>query len=96
MPPRRKKKEAAVEVTPGVYLGDKVAAKDKALLKRLGVKSVVNCTPPKSEDKTAGGPPRGTCPRRASSARSVRHARRAAAENTTGLTSAAMLAREGR
>ena len=44
------------EVAPGLYLGDRKDAKDRASLRRLNIQSVVNCTPPKSEDPAAGCP----------------------------------------
>ena len=44
------------EIIPGLYLGDRRDAKDRASLRRLNIQSVVNCTPPKSEDPAAGCP----------------------------------------
>ena len=44
------------EVVSGLYLGDRRDAKDRAALRRLNIQSVVNCTPPKSEDPAAGCP----------------------------------------
>ena len=44
------------EVAPGLYLGDRRDAKDRAALRRLNIQSIVNCTPPKSEDPAAGCP----------------------------------------
>ena len=44
------------EVAPGLYLGDRKDAKDRASLRRLNIQSIVNCTPPKSEDPGAGCP----------------------------------------
>ena len=44
------------EITPGLYLGDRRDAKDRAALRRLNIQSIVNCTPPKSEDPGAGCP----------------------------------------
>ncbi|CAH0380227.1 unnamed protein product [Pelagomonas calceolata] len=44
------------QVAPGLYLGDRKDAKDRAALRRLGIQSIVNCTPPKSEDPAAGCP----------------------------------------
>ena len=44
------------QVAPGLYLGDRKDAKDRAALRRLNVQSIVNCTPPKSEDPGAGCP----------------------------------------
>jgi hypothetical protein len=44
------------QVAPGLYLGDRKDAKDRAALRRLNVQSIVNCTPPKSEDPAAGCP----------------------------------------
>ena len=44
------------EVVSGLYLGDRKDAKDRASLRRLNIQSVVNCTPPKSEDPAAGCP----------------------------------------
>ena len=44
------------QVAPGLYLGDRKAAKDRAALRRLNIQSVVNCTPPKNEDPGAGCP----------------------------------------
>ena len=44
------------EVAPGLYLGDRKDAKDRAALRRLNIQSIVNCTPPKSEDPGAGCP----------------------------------------
>ena len=44
------------QVAPGLYLGDRRDAKDRAALRRLNVQSIVNCTPPKSEDPGAGCP----------------------------------------
>ena len=44
------------EVAPGLYLGDRKDAKDRAALRRLNIQSIVNCTPPKSEDPAAGCP----------------------------------------
>ena len=44
------------QVAPGLYLGDRKDAKDRASLRRLNIQSVVNCTPPKSEDPGAGCP----------------------------------------
>ena len=36
-------------VLPWLYVGDKQVAKDRALLKRLHVRYVVNATPPRTE-----------------------------------------------
>ena len=44
------------QVAPGLYLGDRKDAKDRAALRRLNIQSIVNCTPPKSEDPAAGCP----------------------------------------
>ena len=44
------------EVAPGLFLGDRKDAKDRAALRRLNIQSIVNCTPPKSEDPGAGCP----------------------------------------
>ena len=44
------------EIIAGLYLGDRRDAKDRASLRRLNIQSVVNCTPPKSEDPAAGCP----------------------------------------
>ena len=44
------------QVAPGLYLGDRKDAKDRAALRRLNIQSIVNCTPPKSEDPGAGCP----------------------------------------
>ncbi len=44
------------EVAPGLFLGDRKDAKDRAALRRLNIQSIVNCTPPKSEDPAAGCP----------------------------------------
>ena len=44
------------EIAPGLYLGDRKDAKDRASLRRLNIQSVVNCTPPKTEDPAAGCP----------------------------------------
>ena len=44
------------EIITGLYLGDRRDAKDRAALRRLNVQSIVNCTPPKSEDPAAGCP----------------------------------------
>ena len=44
------------EIIHGLYLGDRKDAKDRASLRRLNIQSVVNCTPPKSEDPGAGCP----------------------------------------
>ena len=44
------------EIISGLYLGDRRDAKDRAALRRLNIQSVVNCTPPKSEDPAAGCP----------------------------------------
>ena len=44
------------EIISGLFLGDRKDAKDRAALRRLNVQSVVNCTPPKSEDPAAGCP----------------------------------------
>ena len=44
------------EVAPGLFLGDRKDAKDRATLRRLNIQSIVNCTPPKSEDPAAGCP----------------------------------------
>ncbi|KAJ1452392.1 protein-tyrosine phosphatase-like protein [Pelagophyceae sp. CCMP2097] len=43
-------------VQPGLYLGARAHAKDRGALRECLVKSVVNCTPPKSADPTAGCP----------------------------------------
>ena len=44
------------QVAPGLYLGDRRDAKDRAALRRPNIQSIVNCTPPKSEDPAAGCP----------------------------------------
>ena len=44
------------EIISGLYLGDRRDAKDRAALRRLNIQSIVNCTPPKSEDPGAGCP----------------------------------------
>ena len=44
------------QVAPGLFLGDRKDAKDRAALRRLNIQSIVNCTPPKSEDPGAGCP----------------------------------------
>ena len=44
------------EIISGLYLGDRKDAKDRASLRRLNIQSIVNCTPPKSEDPAAGCP----------------------------------------
>ena len=44
------------EIISGLYLGDRRDAKDRAALRRLNIQSIVNCTPPKSEDPAAGCP----------------------------------------
>ena len=44
------------EIITGLFLGDRKDAKDRASLRRLNIQSVVNCTPPKSEDPAAGCP----------------------------------------
>ena len=44
------------EIISGLFLGDRKDAKDRAALRRLNIQSVVNCTPPKSEDPAAGCP----------------------------------------
>ena len=44
------------QVAPGLYLGDRKDAKDRSALRRLNIQSIVNCTPPKSEDPAAGCP----------------------------------------
>ena len=51
------------QVAPGLYLGDRKDAKDRAALRRLNIQSIVNCTPPKSEDPAAGCPSflKGSC-----------------------------------
>ena len=44
------------EIITGLFLGDRKDAKDRAALRRLNIQSIVNCTPPKSEDPGAGCP----------------------------------------
>ena len=39
-----------------LFLGDRKQAKDRALLRSLGVRSILNCTPPRSVDSAAGCP----------------------------------------
>lgn len=39
-----------------LYLGGKVDAKDKVKLQKLGIKYILNCTPPRTQDKENGCP----------------------------------------